>query len=69
MEELLKHHIQDTRDRFNELKQELTALHEKLEDLRDFKISLIATSRTTSIIVSTVCGLITLIVTVFSVKK
>lgn len=62
---LLNHHIENTRDQFAELKEDLKTLTEKVNTLNEFKIGLIVSSRTTSLIVSAICGFLTLLITTF----
>ncbi len=57
MEELLQYFMGATNDR-------LEGIEGKLDDLVKFKIEMLATARLTSLIVSSFCGLITLVVTV-----
>ncbi len=58
MDELLKYFMTETDRR-------LGGIEEKLDDLTKFKAEMIATARLTSLMVSGVCGFITLVVTVF----
>lgn len=69
MMELLKHHIEETRDRFDEVRADLQDIRCKLEAIHEFKVSTIATSRTVSFIVSAISGIITLLISLFSVSK
>jgi hypothetical protein len=57
MEELLKYYMEETNKR-------ITSMESKLEDLTKFKIEMVASARTTSLVVSGLCGLITMIVSV-----
>lgn len=54
MEELLRYFIQET-------KEKLVSIEDKLEDLQKFKIEMMSSARFTSLVVSSVCGFITLI--------
>jgi hypothetical protein len=67
MEELLKYFIKETGEKFAEVKSDLSEINEKLGDLREFKIQMLASARTTSFIVSAICGFITLLATVLAV--
>lgn len=67
--DLLKHHIEETRSRFDEVRSDLQEIRAKLEDIKEFKIDAIATSRTVSFIVSAISGLITLVATALTIKK
>jgi hypothetical protein len=66
--ELLEYFRDETNRRFEELRQDIkdltTKVDEKVNDLQQFKVSMIVSSRWISLIVSAVCGLITLLVTV-----
>lgn len=68
MEELLKHQIQETSKRFDDLHADVRELSVKLENIREFKIKLLAGASTISIIVSVICGVVTLFATVFTIK-
>lgn len=61
--DLLEHHIEETRRQLDDVKAELKNIRDRLDDLHRFKADLIASSRTVSLIVSAVCGFITLIAT------
>lgn len=60
MEELLRYFIQETNER-------LAGIERSLLDLQKFKIEMLASARTTSLIVSTVCGFVTLVATLLTV--
>jgi hypothetical protein len=64
MEQLFRYFIQETDKKFDELKGDIADVKEQLKDLSKFKAEMIATARTTSFIVSAICGAITLTVTV-----
>lgn len=69
MEELFKYYVEQTNKRFDDLKEDLRDIQMRIESLHEFKVEQIATSRTISLIISGVCGLITLIVsTLVSIK-
>lgn len=69
MEPILEYHIEETGKRFSDIKEDLHDIKERLEELRDFKIETIATSRLVSLLVSAVCGLITLTIsTIVAIK-
>ena len=57
MDNLLKYFMGETNKRFD-------SIETKLDDLGKFKISLIAQSRLTSLIISALCGFITMAATV-----
>lgn len=56
MEELLRYFMKDTNDRLDKIEA-------KIDDLSTFKIQMLATARMTSLVVSAICGFITLLVT------
>lgn len=68
MESLLKYHIQSTEKRFDELNSNIKELSQKMDNVNEFKVKMIASSRTVSFIISAVCGAITLLVSVFTIK-
>lgn len=59
--ELLKQHIKDTTRRFDELRKSLDRFEGKLDDLSEFKVSVITTSRVSSLVISALCGFITFV--------
>ena len=61
MEELLKMYREYNDKRFDEVRADLQEVNRKLDEIHDFKVTTIATSRTVSMIVSALCGLLTLI--------
>ena len=61
MERLLQMHIQVTEKRFDEFKEQMDKLIVKIDELNDFKTSLIVSSRFFSLVISAVCGMITFI--------
>lgn len=65
MEELLKRHIQETDKNFEDVYDSLVLITAKLDDLREFKTKLIVSSRFFSLVVSAVCGIITLLASSF----
>lgn len=68
-DQLLRHHIEETREKFQEIKEDLGEIRDKLECISAFKIEVATTSRNVSLIVSAFCGLITLLATVFVAIK
>lgn len=62
-ERLLAYHIEQTGDKFAEVRDELKTLNEKIDALHEFKITLLVNTRWVSLIVSAVCGLVTMIAT------
>lgn len=68
MENLLKYHIQATEKKFDELHDSIKELSQKMDNVNEFKVKMIASSRTVSFIISAVCGAITLLVSVFTIK-
>lgn len=60
MDKLLERHMVETDRKFEELKDDMALLVAKIDDLRDFKIQLLASSRFFSLVVSAICGLFTL---------
>lgn len=69
MEPILEYHIEETGKRFNDIKEDLRDIKTRLDELREFKIETIATSRLVSLLVSAVCGLITLTIsTIVAIK-
>lgn len=73
MDRLLDYHMKQTEKRFDELKADIhdqfMLVNTKLEDLTRFKIEMLASARTTSLIVSSLCGLLTMVVTIWSASK
>lgn len=68
-DELLRHHIEETREKFQEIKEDLSYVRDRLDGISAFKIEIATTSRNVSFIVSAICGLITLLATVFIAVK
>lgn len=62
-ERLLEYFKEDTNRRFDEMKDQLSSINASLDDLKAFRISLIAQSRLTAFIISAVCGFVTLVAT------
>lgn len=60
MEELLRYFIQETNEK-------LMSIETKLEDLQEFKVEMMASARITSLIISSFCGLVTLLTTLVTV--
>lgn len=69
MEDDLKFYREYNDRRFDEIRSDIRDLATRLEELNEFKISQIATSRTISVVISAICGLITLIVSSFLTVK
>lgn len=65
MDELLKRHIQETDRNFENIHEELLSLSKQIEDLKDFKMRLLISSRFFSFLVSAICGAVTLIASSF----
>lgn len=67
MEKLLTHHINETTRQFDRIVKDLKEIEVKIDALRDFKTETMMTAAVSakwvSIIVSAVCGSITLAVT------
>lgn len=63
MEELLKRHIEETDRRFECMSVQLDKISDRLEDIHTFKVEMIYTARMVSLIVSSLCGFVTLIAT------
>lgn len=57
MEELVKYYMDETN-------RKIAKIETKLDDLTKFKLEMIASARLTALIVSGICGLITLVATV-----
>lgn len=69
MQDLFKLYTEYTDKRFDDIKEDLHDLGAKIDDLREFKVEMVATSRLVSFIISAVSGLITLIIsTIVSIK-
>jgi hypothetical protein len=66
VKELLEHVIEEQREFRKETKEELAAIKEKIQAVHEFKISTVAGARATALIVSIVCGFITLLATVIT---
>jgi len=63
MEELLKRHIAETDRRFDEVIEVLKQLNGEVSNLRDFKTSMVVSSRGIALLVSSICGFLTMIAT------
>lgn len=63
MENLLRYHIATTEKQLDALRAELNAIEMKIDNLNEFKTKTVVTARYVSFIVSSLSGLITLIVT------
>lgn len=71
MEKLLHYFMEETNRKFDALRADVQSVssdvkevNTKVHDLQSFKVSLIASARTTSFIVSVVAGFVTLLITV-----
>lgn len=65
MEQLLSYFIEETNRKFDALHGAVSGIETKLDDLTKFKIEMVATARLTALVTSALCGLITLLVTLF----
>lgn len=65
MQELLQMYREYNDKRFDELRDDLQEISLKLEGINEFKVRMVANSRLVSLIVSAICGFITLLVTTF----
>jgi len=63
MEKLLQLHAAHTKERLDDLHEDLRQVKEKLDALQNFKIETIVSARWVSFMVSTVCGFVTMIAT------
>ena len=63
MEDVLQYHINETNQNFRDIRNDLKSINEKLDAVNEFKISTVITARWVSLIISSVCGLITLVAT------
>lgn len=69
MQELLQMYREYNDKRFDELRADLQEISLKLETMNEFKVQMIASSRVVSMVISAICGLVTLIAsTVISIK-
>lgn len=62
-EALLSYHIEQTGKKFDEVRDELKSLIEKVDALQEFKVSIIINARWVSLVVSAICGFVTLVAT------
>lgn len=69
MEHLLKMYQEYSDRKFDEIREDIHEIRQKMDEIHEFKVTSIATSRTVSMIVSAVCGLVTLLVTSFLTIK
>lgn len=63
MDELLQYFISDTNKKHDAMEQRLGRIEDKLDDIYKFKITTIVSARFVSLVVSSICGLITMIAT------
>lgn len=68
MDGLLKYHIENTDKRLSDLQVETREIRKRIDSLQEFKVSMIAGARLTSLLVSSLCGFITLLVTIYLAK-
>lgn len=61
VDDLLIHHINETSKKFDALLLELRALRDKVQDLSEFKVQMVATARFTSLLYGALTGIVTLI--------
>ncbi len=61
MDELLKRFIDETDRKFDDFKEGMGQIHDKLDDLTKFKIEMMVSARLTSFLISIACGFITLV--------
>lgn len=61
MEELLKYFIRETNEKLNSIENKMSTMGDKLEDLQRFKSEMMVSSRITSLIVSGICGFLTML--------
>lgn len=72
MDKLVQYFMQETDKKFSAIRSDLSSICLKLEDLTQFKSEMVASAKLTSIVVSTIFGLLTLAVSVYAaiqVKK
>ena len=69
MEHLLKMYQEYSDKKFDEIREDIQEIRQRMDEIHEFKVTSIATSRTVSMIVSAVCGLVTLLVTSFLTIK
>jgi len=61
--ELLQYHIDNTNKQFDEVKDKLHEINQRLDDVQKFKVEMLVSSRWISLVVSSVCGFFTLVAT------
>lgn len=64
-EELLKMYREYNDKRFDEVRADLQDIRLRMEEVNNFKVEMIASSRTVSMVVSAICGLMTLLATIY----
>ena len=73
MEKLLQYFMEETNRKFDSVSEDVKDIKDSLSDLQKFKIEMLSSARATSFIVSMVCGLVTLSISVvvayYSVKQ
>lgn len=69
MQQLLEYHIKDTNEKMAALRVDLRQIDRKLDDLTKFKVEMIVSSRWVSLLVSSFCGLLTLVVSTYIALK
>lgn len=65
MEELLKHFIKQTDERFKEVKGDLSDINSKIDQLHEFRVKTMASAWWISFIASSICGFVTMLVTAY----
>lgn len=63
MDNVLKYHIENTNKQFDEIKESLHEIHDRIDDVQKFKAEMLISSRIVSVIISAVCGFLTMIAT------
>lgn len=69
MENLLKMYQEYSDKKFDEIREDIQEIRQRMDEIHEFKVKSIATSRTVSMIISAICGLVTLLVTSFLTIK
>lgn len=69
MEQLLDYFMKETNKRFDTVDDQFASIASKLEDLVKFKIQMMTSTLWTSVIVSGLCGLLTMLATVWIAVK
>lgn len=69
MEQLLRYFMAETNKRFDEIGLRFDGVSEKIDGLQKFKIETIASARWVSLVVSGICGFITMVVSAYVTSK